>query len=783
MRKVTLRSLWEHKRRLVSTVVAIVLGVAFMSGTFVLRRHPRQGLRRPLRRRQRGRRRAGRRARCCSARTSAAINARRLARGPGRRPSPTSTGSPRPQPFVSSHRLRADQPGARRRRRHRSARRRARRRSSSRGSTTTTLNPSRAHRGAAARDRRRDRPQRGRRRRRRARRSATPSRSARQFGNERVRARRDLHLRRRRAAPPARCRPTSPSPRPSASPGPRARSTTSSSAPTKGVTPEEVVANIAAGAAGGGRGASPARRPPSEDASSVQEGFAFFRQLLTIFGGHRPARRHLHHLQHLLDPRRPADTGAGAAPGRRCQPAPGAHVGAPRGDPHRARRRGARPARRHRAGGGHHRPPARPSASTSRRRTLVVSGQTVVIALIVGLVVTVVAAVIPAIRATRVPPLAALRDVAIDRSGASRIRIGLGVVVLALGAFNLSQAWTARRRHRRAPGRRPRRPAHHRRRHHHRPGAGRTLGPDHRLAPAQGCTGVTGRLAMENAARSPKRTSATASALLIGVALVGFITVFAASAKASVEAEVNRGIRADLIVQAESGGFGFSGFSPAVADTVAEVDGVDAVASFGFGEARVRAIPTATRRRQLHRHHRPRDRSTSSSTPRMEEGEITDLTDDGIVVDRQIAEDNDLAIGDRIVVTAPGGGTLTSTIQGISDDTVVLGFWTVTQDRVGDRRSRSRSSARRTPWSTTAPTSTTVQAAVEEAIAAFPGLGGPRPRRVHRRRRRPADGVRERHLRPARPVDHHRHDRRSPTRCRCRSTSAPASSACSGRSA
>ena len=36
MRRVTLRSLWEHKRRLVSTVLAILLGVAFMSGTFVL---------------------------------------------------------------------------------------------------------------------------------------------------------------------------------------------------------------------------------------------------------------------------------------------------------------------------------------------------------------------------------------------------------------------------------------------------------------------------------------------------------------------------------------------------------------------------------------------------------------------------------------------------------------------------------------------------------------------------------------------------------------------------
>jgi putative ABC transport system permease protein len=224
---------------------------------------------------------------------------------------------------------------------------------------------------------------------------------------------------------------------------------------------------------------------------------------------------------------------------------------------------------------------------------------------------------------------------------------------------------------------------------------------------------------MENAARSPKRTSATASALLIGVALIGFITVFAASAKASVEKEVNRGITADLIVQASGGGFAFSGFSPAVPEAVAGVDGVETVTSFGFGEGLVTYPDGGTAESFVG----TVDPATVSQAlnPEMEEGSLTDLENGGVVVDRQIVEDNDLAIGDQIVLTAPGGGTLDLEIQAISDDLVVLGFWTITQD----------------DWATVAPEQLigqtyaslaagadieTVQADVEAAISQFPEL-------------------------------------------------------------
>jgi putative ABC transport system permease protein len=350
--------------------------------------------------------------------------------------------------------------------------------------------------------------------------------------------------------------------------------------------------------------------------------------------------------------------------------------------------------------------------------TLVVSPQTVIIALVAGLGVTVIAALLPAVRATRVPPLAALRDVAIGRGGASRIRLIGGILVLLIGGLFLSRAWTS-------DGDTDALPT---------VGLGALLviigaivigpvlaGPSVRTIGAvlPRLRGVTGRLAMENAARSPKRTSATASALLIGVALIGFITVFAASAKASVESEVNRGITADLIVQASGGGFSFSGFSPAVPEAVAEVDGVESVTSFGFGEGLI-TYPDGDTAETFVGTVDP-ETVTRALNPEMEDGSITDLENGGIVVDRQIAEDSDLAIGDPILLTAPGGGTLDLEIQAISDDLVVLGFWTLTEE----------------DWATVVPEQLvgqtyaglaegadleTVQADVEAAISQFPEL-------------------------------------------------------------
>ncbi len=308
--------------------------------------------------------------------------------------------------------------------------------------------------------------------------------------------------------------------------------------------------------------------------------------------------------------------------------------------------------------------------------SLLVRPRIVAIAFALGLVVTLVAALLPAIRATRVPPLAALRDVAIDRSNTSRGRQGLGLVALAAGAYALSAAWI--------DGSSDALP---------RVGAGALLvivgaivmgplvaAPSVRAIgyPIGRLAGITGRLATENAARSPKRTSATASALIIGVALVGFITVFATSATRSVTAAVERGFTGDFVVQSSANGFGIpTGFPTSVATTTAAVDGVQTLAPLSFGRAEF-TYPDQGKSTEFLTSVDPKQISKVLDI-QMAEGEVADLTDGGIIVDTEVAKTRRLAIGDPIIITGAGGDTLAVSVEAISDDAQVLGTFTVTR--------------------------------------------------------------------------------------------------------
>lgn len=311
--------------------------------------------------------------------------------------------------------------------------------------------------------------------------------------------------------------------------------------------------------------------------------------------------------------------------------------------------------------------------------TLVVGPQTVVSAIAIGLILTVISAVIPAWRSTRVPPLAAIREVAIDRSGASRARAVLGAVIVLLGVVNLVQAYTT------DSSETPIITV----------GLGALLllagaiivgpvvaAPTVRLLGSvlPRFRGITGRLAVENAARSPKRTSATAAALIIAVGLVGFITVFAASAEASVTEQVDRGLKADLVVQPESAfgsGGGFGGLPGGVADAVRQVPGVAVATGLGFAQGEVTypdgdesgtylssADPVAL---------------AEVVEPKMVEGALADLTEGTVIVDTAIAERNDLGVGDQVSVSVPQGGAIELTISAISADANVLGYWTMTE--------------------------------------------------------------------------------------------------------
>lgn len=203
---------------------------------------------------------------------------------------------------------------------------------------------------------------------------------------------------------------------------------------------------------------------------------------------------------------------------------------------------------------------------------LTLDARAVLVSYVVGIGVTLVAAYLPARRAGKTAPVAAMRaDAAPPARGSLRRRTIIGGVLLAVGA-GLAAVGVAG-----GPG----------------PDAlwigvaavlwiltvaavSSVLGqPVLVLCRALfgRLFGTTGRLAGENALRDPRRTGATASALMIGLALVSTIGVLAASLNASVDDLVDEEFTSDFLVQSTN----FLPFSTAVGDDLAEVDGVATV--------------------------------------------------------------------------------------------------------------------------------------------------------------------------------------------------------------
>jgi putative ABC transport system permease protein len=308
---------------------------------------------------------------------------------------------------------------------------------------------------------------------------------------------------------------------------------------------------------------------------------------------------------------------------------------------------------------------------------LAIKGGTVLSAFIIGIGVTLVAALVPAIKSTRVRPLAALRESAVERTDASKPRIAAGVVILLLGILQLSNAWKGDDANLGVVGM----------------GAlliivaaiviGPVLAsPSIRALGAllPRFRGVTGKLATENAARSPKRTSATASALLIGVALVSFITVLASSAQASVTEAVERGFHGDFVVQSSQSFFGPpSPFPSSVADQVAALPGVAATSGLGFSTVQI-TYPDGKSGTQFLTAVDPQTFG-DVITPKMAEGkgELTDLKDDGVIVDAHAATRHDVEIGDKVSLLFPGGKTAELTVQAVSDEPSLFQGYTITR--------------------------------------------------------------------------------------------------------
>ncbi|MGC1164826.1 MAG: FtsX-like permease family protein [Solirubrobacterales bacterium] len=217
--------------------------------------------------------------------------------------------------------------------------------------------------------------------------------------------------------------------------------------------------------------------------------------------------------------------------------------------------------------------------------SLVIESRTIVVSLIVGVLVTLVSSTIPALRSTRVPPIAALHAFSPVPTRRRRLlylglSILLGLIGLALllgGLLGDAEAGAAAGLM----------------------GGGavviviavslfspRLVPPLATVAgwPLERLRRLTGRLARENAQRNPSRTAVTAAALMIGLALVAFVTVFAAGLKSSVAQVVDENFAGGLIIQNSDG---FSPIPNGTATAARKVPGVELVATIRSAQAKL----------------------------------------------------------------------------------------------------------------------------------------------------------------------------------------------------
>ena len=287
--------------------------------------------------------------------------------------------------------------------------------------------------------------------------------------------------------------------------------------------------------------------------------------------------------------------------------------------------------------------------------------RTIIVSLLVGILVTLAASLRPAIRATRVPPIAAVREGAtLPESRFARFRTPVALLLTAAGFASLVYGLFG-------PGL----------------GTGAILffmGVGallvfcgvalfaFKLVPAMATAlgwptaqvgGAPGVLARGNAKRNPQRTATTAAALMIGLALVTLVALLGAGIRSSFTGAVDKIFVADYAITAQNN------FSPIPIDAAQAAEsarGVESVASVRTGEALVygkaefvtAVTPNAGEALQLEW----KDGSQAV---------FGNLGTDGAIVDDGFASDHDLTVGSPIRVTVPSGKVLTLRVAGIFD--------------------------------------------------------------------------------------------------------------------
>jgi putative ABC transport system permease protein len=311
----------------------------------------------------------------------------------------------------------------------------------------------------------------------------------------------------------------------------------------------------------------------------------------------------------------------------------------------------------------------------------VLEARTVIVSLGVGIIVTVLAGLFPAMRATRVPPIAAMREgvqipprpLPTRRTLIVRFVIGL-VAILALTLLTgkpvvlpvLLIAWGLRAarlwaRLRRGGERPPR---------HYRviPALGHAIGS------LVAWRGITGRLARENSVRQPGRTLVTALALTVGLGLVAFISVLAAGTKTTIDNAVDRSFAGNLIVQ---NSHNEGGIPAAVAPAVRQVHGVGEVTAIAFTKGRVRDLSasgapvideqstvTAIEPESFPRMYKIEWEHGSNAT-------LATLGQGGTVITKKFANAHKLRVGERLSVATPSSHVVSLTVRGIVSEEVL----------------------------------------------------------------------------------------------------------------
>ncbi len=300
----------------------------------------------------------------------------------------------------------------------------------------------------------------------------------------------------------------------------------------------------------------------------------------------------------------------------------------------------------------------------------VLQARTVIVSLLVGTAVTLLAGMVPALRATRVPPIAALREgVEIPpRTPITRGRFAVPVLLVLIGVrlviailekdgfvsililLVAGVALMGVRLRQRARGRRYRVV----------PALARVVGA------LISWRGITARLARENATRQPGRTTVTAAALTVGLALVTFVAVLADGTKATINQAVSRSFAGDLIVENSQSGNREQGIPAAVAPTVRRVSGVAEVTAVAFTVGRPagsseNASVTAVEPASFARVYRIEWKHGSNAT-------LLSLGSVGALAAEGYAKSHHLTVGETITLLTPSERHVRLTITGIVND-------------------------------------------------------------------------------------------------------------------